>query len=50
MHNQQQGTTFQESIPPVVMFKWNVLLDLSGWAATKTLGSLNAELLLQVLC
>ena len=36
--------------PSCVMFKWNVLLDLSGGAATKTLSSLNAELLLQVLC
>ena len=40
MHNQQQGTTFQESIPPVVMFKWNVLLDLSGEAVTKSFGVL----------
>ena len=31
------------------MFEWNVLLDLSRWAATKTLSSLDAELLLQVL-
>ena len=33
-----------------VMFKWNVLLDLRGEAATKMLSSLNAELMLQVLC
>ena len=32
-----------------VTFKWNVLLDLSGEAATKTLGSLVTKLLLQVL-
>ena len=31
------------------MFEWNVLLDLSGWAATKTLSSLMTELLLQIL-
>ena len=34
---------------PAVMFKWNVLLDLSGEAATKTFGSLMTELLLQIL-
>ena len=34
---------------PCVMFKWNILLDLSGWAATKTLSLLMMELLLQVL-
>ena len=32
-----------------VTFKWNVLLDLSGKAATKTFGSLVAKLLLQIL-
>ena len=32
------------------MFEWNVLLDLSGGAATKTFGSLVTKLLLQVLC
>ena len=32
-----------------VTFEWNVLLDLSGGAATKTLSSLKMELLLQVL-
>ena len=32
-----------------VMFEWNVLLDLSGEAATKMLSSLKVELLLQVL-
>ena len=31
------------------MFEWNVLLDLSGGAATKTFRSLVMELLLQVL-
>ena len=31
------------------MFEWNVQLDLSGEAATKTLSSLKTELLLQVL-
>ena len=30
------------------MFKWNVLLDLSDEAATKTFGSLKMELLLQI--
>ena len=33
-----------------VMFEWNVQLDLSGGAATKTFCSLMTELLLQVLC
>ena len=33
-----------------VTFEWNVLLDLSGGAATKTLCSLVMELVLQVLC
>ena len=33
----------------LVTFEWNVLLDLSGEAATKTFGSLVAKLLLQVL-
>ena len=33
-----------------VTFELNVLLNLSCGAATKTFGSLNAELLLQVLC
>ena len=32
------------------MFKWNVLLDLSGEAATKMFGSLMMEFLLEVLC
>ena len=32
-----------------VTFKWNVLLDLSGKAATKTFGSLVVKLLLQIL-
>ena len=32
------------------MFEWNVLLDLSGGAATKMFCSLMTELLLQVLC
>ena len=32
------------------MFEWNVLLNLSGGAATKMFSSLDAELLLQVLC
>ena len=31
------------------MFEWNILLDLSGGAATKALSSLMTELLLQVL-
>ena len=34
----------------LVMFEWNVLLDLSGGAATKTFGLLVMKLLLQVLC
>ena len=33
----------------IVTFKWNVLLDLSGGAATKVFCSLVTELLLQVL-
>ena len=33
-----------------VTFEWNVLLDLSGEAATKTFSLLKVELLLQVLC
>ena len=33
-----------------VMFEWNVLLNLSGGAATKMFSSLDTELLLQVLC
>ena len=32
-----------------VTFEWNVLLDLSGEAATRTFGSLVMELLLQIL-
>ena len=32
-----------------VTFEWNMLLDLSGEAATKALSSLETELLLQVL-
>ena len=32
-----------------VTFEWNVLLELSGEAATKMLSSLSMELLLQVL-
>ena len=32
-----------------VTFEWNILLDLSGEAATKTFGSLMAKLLLQIL-
>ena len=32
-----------------VTFEWNILLDLSWRAVTKTLGSLMTELLLQVL-
>ena len=32
-----------------VTFEWNVLLDLSIWAATETLSSLMMELLLQIL-
>ena len=32
-----------------VTFEWNVLLDLSDGAVTKTLSSLKMELLLQVL-
>ena len=32
------------------MFEWNVLLDLSRGAVTKTLCSLVMELVLQVLC
>ena len=32
-----------------VTFEWNVLLNLSGWAATKTFSSLMMELLLQIL-
>ena len=32
-----------------VTFEWNVLLDLSGKAATKTFSSLVTELLLQIL-
>ena len=31
------------------MFKWNVLLDLSRWAATAMFSSLMMELLLQIL-
>ena len=37
-------------VAPTVTFKWNVLLDLSGQAVTKTLSLLMVELLLQVLC
>ena len=33
-----------------VTFEWNVQLDLSGKAATKTFGSLMMELLFEVLC
>ena len=33
----------------LVTFEWNILLDLSGEAATKTFSSLVTELLLQVL-
>ena len=32
-----------------VTFEWNILLDLSGEAATKTFGSLVMKLLLQIL-
>ena len=35
--------------PIPVMFEWNILLDLSGKAATKAFSSLVMELLLQVL-
>ena len=31
------------------MFKWNVLLDLSGEAATKSFGTLSSEFSLKVL-
>ena len=37
-------------VDETVTFKWNVLLDLSREAATKTFSSLMMELLLQVLC
>ena len=40
-------TTFTPTIH--VTFKWNIRLDLSGGAATKTLCSLVTELVLQVL-
>ena len=33
-----------------VTFEWNVLLDLSKVAATKSFSSLHVELLLQVFC
>ena len=36
-------------LPSCVTFEWNILLDLSGWAATKTFSSLMMELLLQIL-
>ena len=41
---------FQVHFCTSVTFKWNVLLDLSREAATKMFGSLEAKLLLQILC
>ena len=38
------------AIMVVVMFEWNVQLDLSGEAVTKSFGPLMTKLLLKVLC